>query len=148
MIFLINSREPIFSVRLIWSQATTRCWLRKLMCGRQPSSPKKASLSGWSWISAWLMPQPHSCILWMIYYDHSQTHMWLYIWMTSSSSTKFGRNIWSIFNRYWAPYDITSYMPIWRSVPSACRESNIWVTSWMSRLYTWIHPRPKSFVIG
>jgi hypothetical protein len=84
----------------------------------------------------------------MIYCGHSQTPLWLYIWMTSSSSTKLGRNIWSIFNRYWAPCDNTSYMPIWRSVPSTCRESSIWDTSWMSMVYMWIHPRSKSSMIG
>jgi hypothetical protein len=48
----------------------------------------------------------------MICYDHSKTPLWLYIWMTFSSSTKLGRNIWSIFNMYWAPCNNTSDMPI------------------------------------
>jgi hypothetical protein len=39
-------------------------------------------------------------------------------------------------------------MPIWRSVPSTCRESNIWDTSWMIRVCMWIQPRSKSSSIG
>jgi hypothetical protein len=84
----------------------------------------------------------------MTYCGHSENPLWSYIYMASSSSKKIGRNICIIFNRSWEPCDNTSYMPIWRSVPLACRESSIWDTSWMSRVCMWIQPRSKSSAIG
>lgn len=112
IIFLIGLRVSSCLVILIWSQATIRFQLSKLMYERQHSNLKKAFFSGCSSPLAYLMLEQHSWVWWMIFCGFSQTLLWFNICITSSSFREPRKNICSTSSRSWALGDNTICIPI------------------------------------